>query len=188
MITVAVIGMGGRGRRLTREAKALGAKIVAVCDANIHLVREEFNNYDIPENMLFSSDDEFFKAGKLADLLIIATQDALHYKHAMAACECGYDCVLEKPISTDYARCEEICNKANEKGVKIFVCHSMRYMPFFEKVKEIVDSGKIGEIRLLIRPKTWDIGILLTHSSAESGQKLRTQRPRLSQSAVTIST
>ena len=149
MITFAIIGMGGRGRRLTREAVALGAKLVAVCDKNIHLVADEVSKYDVDKSMMFTDDDAFFKAGKLADLIIISTQDALHFKHSLLAIECGYDIMLEKPISTDYEKCAEIARQADLKGVKVFVCHSMRYMPFFEKVKEIVDSGAIGKINAI---------------------------------------
>jgi len=146
MVTFAIIGMGGRGRRLTREAAALGAKLVAVCDRNIALVKEEVDKYDLAPDMIFSDDEQFFARGKLADMLIIATQDELHHKHALKAIECGYEIALEKPISTDYDKCVEIASAAEKRGVKVHVCHSMRYMPFFEKIKELIDGGAVGTV------------------------------------------
>ncbi len=54
--------------------------------------------------------------------------------------------MLEKPVSINIAECEEIRNKAKEKGVYVVVCHVMRYSPFFKKMNQLVKSGKYGNI------------------------------------------
>ena len=64
----------------------------------------------------------------------------------MGALKLGYDLLLEKPIAITQAHCEEIAATALSLGRKILVCHVLRYSPFFLKMKEIIDSGAIGEL------------------------------------------
>ena len=60
--------------------------------------------------------------------------------------EAGYDLLLEKPIATSIEDCEEIYEASVRLGRKVIVCHVLRYTPFYSKLKEIVDSGVLGEI------------------------------------------
>ena len=101
------------------------------------------------ENSLVTWQDVFARE-KWADVVMICTPDSEHYGPAMAAIEQGYDILLEKPISPSPKECEEIAAAAKEKGVKIVVCHVMRYMPFFKSIKEVIDSGEIGKVRTVV--------------------------------------
>jgi len=64
----------------------------------------------------------------------------------MQALDCGYDILLEKPISPDPVECLKIEEKANTLGKKITVCHVLRYTNFFGSLKDIVDSGELGKV------------------------------------------
>jgi predicted dehydrogenase len=64
----------------------------------------------------------------------------------MAALDKGYHLLLEKPVSPDLHECYEIADKAREKGVQVLVCHVLRYSNMFRKLKEVVDSGVLGDI------------------------------------------
>ncbi len=148
MITVAILGMGARG---FTYAQAIGeiedVKITHVCEVNP--IKKEFvkQMFGIEENNYFISDDEFLGKGKLADILIIATMDQWHYKHAIKALDLGYDILLEKPIASTEEQCEEIVEKAKKLNRKVAVCHVLRYTPFYTKLKELVDSNIIGKVR-----------------------------------------
>jgi len=98
--------------------------------------------------MVFESWENVFdlSVGKLADAAFICTQDAHHYLPAIKALEMGYDIVLEKPISPDLEECHHIKRAARHAEKIVQVCHVLRFTPFWKKVKEIVDSGRIGEI------------------------------------------
>lgn len=99
-----------------------------------------------PNFQEFHDDAAILAAPKLADLMIIATQDAFHFEHGSAALRKGYDLLLEKPISTNLRDVLALEKLARELGRKVLVCHVLRYTPFYRRVKEIVRSGALGEI------------------------------------------
>lgn len=94
----------------------------------------------------YESAETLFAAGKLADVLIIATQDSQHFDHAMRGLESGYDLFLEKPAAESLARCEEIDRLARQLGRRIALGFVLRSTPFYSTVKHIVISGKLGRI------------------------------------------
>ncbi|MDR1939410.1 MAG: Gfo/Idh/MocA family oxidoreductase [Clostridiales bacterium] len=146
MITIAILGFGNRGSRYAYQlAHNKDAEIVAVCDKKRALLDGATASYG-SRVRTFESDEEFFAAGKLADALIIATQDRDHYKHALAALKAGYHLLLEKPVSPTYSECQEIAESAKEKGLSVVVCHVLRYAPFYHSIKQTIDAGLIGDI------------------------------------------
>ena len=149
MINIAVIGLGNRGSgymRWTRLLNSRKAKITALCDSDEYRLNSYGNKYKVEKNNRFQNEKDFFNAGKLADAIYICTMDNDHYRHAMAAIKCGYHIMLEKPVSTDIAECEEIRDKAKERGLHVVVRHVMRYSPFFKKMNQLVKSGKYGKV------------------------------------------
>ncbi|MFA5450032.1 MAG: Gfo/Idh/MocA family oxidoreductase [Clostridia bacterium] len=147
MIKVAVIGFGNRGRIYASQFdKNDRAEVVAVCEKKPRLLDAAKSRYNLKEGMAFASEDDFFAAGKLADALVVASQDRDHYGHAIKGLQNGYHLLLEKPVSPVLSECEEIAALAKEKNLKVVVCHVLRYSPFYNKIKEVIDSGAIGEV------------------------------------------
>lgn len=142
-----LIGGGNRGNTYVNIGRDLG-KFELVAVAEPIKERREYiaKNHNVPDSMCFESWEPLLALGKIADAAIIATMDRDHYAPAMAAIALGYDILLEKPVSPDVKECEQIEKAANEKGVKVLVCHVARYSPFFRAVKNIIDSGKLGRI------------------------------------------
>ncbi|HOJ12395.1 MAG TPA: Gfo/Idh/MocA family oxidoreductase [Clostridiales bacterium] len=141
-----IIGAGSRGRVYANYAKQYGAGIVAVADPNEERLKMFAERYSIPADGLYKSWEEALKGDKYADAVIISTPDKVHYGPAMAALEKGYHILLEKPMSPNEQECRDMVNKAEEKGLLLMVCHVLRYSPFFEKLKEVLESGRIGQI------------------------------------------
>ncbi len=94
----------------------------------------------------FTDDAAILAEPKLADVMIIGTQDAFHFAHASAAMRKGYDLLLEKPISTNLRDVLALEKLARDLGRKVQVCHVLRYTPFYRRVKDIVTSGVLGKI------------------------------------------
>ncbi len=149
MKTVAIIGAGQRGQDIYGEfIKNNGhlGKVVAVVEPNDFKREKMAIEHNILKENVFDNLDDFFSREKLADVVIIATLDRQHYEPVMKALDKGYNILLEKPMSVNKDECIDMVNKAEEKGLLLMVCHVLRYTNFFKKLKEIVESGEIGDI------------------------------------------
>ena len=151
-IKVVLIGAGLRGRAYTDIMKDSGFTVVGVADPNKSRRDSIKNIHNIPDDMCFENWDELFKQPKLADVAVIATQDKYHYEPAMKAIEKGYNILLEKPVAPTPEECADISMLAKEKGVKVLVCHVLRYTPFFKKIKAyIFQLQHVEDTTLILR-------------------------------------
>lgn len=147
MLTFAVLGFGARGKNYTGLIKMLQEdSVLAVCDPDTARLAIAKKHHNIPDEMLFTDEDAFFGKGRLADICIVSTQDAQHHDHAIKALNAGYDLLLEKPIATSEADVLDIYYTAKRLDKKIYVCHVLRYAPFFTYIKKEIDSGKYGRV------------------------------------------
>lgn len=148
-IRVALAGLGSRGKdAYAPTAKRFPEKmeIVAIADIDPAKVAEVAGEYGIPAEMCFSSAEEMIAHEKLADVMFISTQDRQHVGQAIPALRKGYHLLLEKPISPDLDECREIVRVARECDRKVIVCHVLRYTPMYSTLKDMIDSGIIGDI------------------------------------------
>ena len=147
-VTLAVIGGGGRGTGYARYAFKNPEKctVVGVAEPRDWYRQNLAEKFEIPETHVFSDWQDAAAAEKFADAVIIATQDAMHTGPAVAFAEKGYHILLEKPMAPTADECRDIARAASDAGVMLTVCHVMRYTAYTQKVKQIVDSGRLGEI------------------------------------------
>ncbi len=142
-----LIGAGNRGKTYTEIGKQIGEfEVIAVAEPIKNRREYVADFHGIPENMCFESWEPLLALGKIADAAIISTMDRDHYAPAMKAIELGYDLLLEKPVSPVPEECEQIAAAAKEKGVRVLVCHVLRYTPFFRALKKLISEGKIGKV------------------------------------------
>ncbi len=147
-LKVIVIGAGNRGGTYTNFMAQMPEKFEVVAVAEPRDSRRELiqQRHNIPDNMCFTDYKPLLALGKIADVALIATMDRQHFEPAMAAIDLGYDLLLEKPITPTPEECIALTNRANEKGVKVVICTVLRYTFLFDKLKEIIDSGRIGKV------------------------------------------
>jgi predicted dehydrogenase len=147
-LSIAILGCGSRGRTYAKIAASFGERYRLAAAADPVAVRREAVAALAPEAavQMFDSADSLFAAGKLADVLIIATQDSQHFEHAMAALEAGYDVLLEKPAAESLERCEAIDRRARQLGRRVALCFVLRYTPFYSTVKAVIESGRLGRV------------------------------------------
>ena len=149
IFTVAILGAGARGAgaygRLIHK-RSDEFKIVALCDVSKERLDTFGEEFGIGSSSLFTDEEEFFKK-KRADLVIIATQDLDHVRHAKRAILLGYDILLEKPISSDRQECRDLVNLAHEYNSRIIICYILRYAPIYARVKELIERGEIGKLQ-----------------------------------------
>ena len=146
--TVAIIGVGARGGdsygQLINKQKDK-FDIVSLCDMRQERLDRFGELFGVETNLRFLDEDAFF-AEKRADLLVIATQDADHIRHAKKAFALGYDILLEKPITDKQEECLELLDCQKKYGRKALVCHVLRYAPVFLKAQELIEKGEIGRL------------------------------------------
>lgn len=147
-IKIALIGAGNRGITYTNLGKGY-FDVVAVCDPDEKVRNFIKNTHSIKDEMCFESYDDFFKLGKVADAVIIATMDDLHLDPALKAIDLEYDMLLEKPVCPNVEDCVKIANAAKNKNVKILVCHVLRYTQFFSTIKNMINEGKVGDVQAI---------------------------------------
>lgn len=80
------------------------------------------------------------------DAVYVATPPAHHMDYALAVCEAGKPCLVEKPAGRSAAELQAMVDAFQAAGLPLFVSYYRRYLPKFRKVKEIIDSGKLGAI------------------------------------------
>lgn len=148
LLKVIVIGAGNRGTAYTDIMKEMPEKykVVAVAEPIESRRLDIQKKHQIPDELCFQDWKEFLKLGKIADVAIVSTMDKLHYEPAMEAISLKYDLLLEKPVSPDPKECLEIARHAKECGVKVVVCHVLRYSPLFMKIKDLLNQGALGDI------------------------------------------
>lgn len=149
-ISIAVIGAGARGRYAYSSYALMNkdeVEIVAVAEPNIERREQFVEEHNIKEENVFSSWEDMMKKERIADAIIIANNDEAHYEPTKLALERGYHILLEKPMSNkleDVIKLGELAKKYDDKV--FMICHVLRYTPFFEKLKEIIDSGSLGRL------------------------------------------
>ncbi|WP_434690974.1 Gfo/Idh/MocA family protein [Hungatella sp. SB206] len=149
MVTFAVCGCGIRGLEAYaayQKHHPEEMKLVAGADIRPERLKLLQTEYQVPESKCFSSSDELLDQPKLADVMIIATQDKQHAAEALRALEKGYHLLLEKPVSPDLQECIALQKKAHETNRAVIVCHVLRYTSFYKTIHDLICNGAIGKL------------------------------------------
>lgn len=149
IVRIAIAGVGSRGKNaygLELLNMKDRAKVVAVADIDPERLALAGDAHGVPKEMRFSSAEAMLAMPKLADAMLVCTQDRQHVPHAVEALKKGYDVMMEKPISPKLKDLQEITRVARENGRRVVVCHVLRYTPFFQTIKKTIDSGALGEV------------------------------------------
>ncbi|MBQ4516976.1 MAG: Gfo/Idh/MocA family oxidoreductase [Clostridia bacterium] len=144
-----ILGYGGRGSIYGDYAADLhpeALEIVAIADPNKKRQNFAAEKHKADNPKIYNDWKEIAAQPKMADFAVIATQDAMHLEQALAMIEKGYHLLLEKPMATTPEDCKKIVEAAEKKGVKIIVCHVLRFTKFWYTIKEILDRGEIGDV------------------------------------------
>ena len=147
-VSIALAGAGDRG--FTYASYALEhpdlATLVAVAEPREFHRKRIAELFSIPDENVFDSWEEMVVQPKMADCVIIATQDHMHTEPAVQFAEKGYSILLEKPMAPSASECTRIAEVVRNAGVIMGVCHVLRYTAYTRKLKELIVSGVVGDI------------------------------------------
>jgi predicted dehydrogenase len=144
---ICIVGYGYWGPKLVRNfmAAATGAT-VAVCDESpARLLRAR---QDFPGLLTFGSYEEVLLRAEI-DAVALATPVSTHFPLARRALEAGKHVLVEKPITHSLATARELIELADRKQRVLMVDHTFVYHPAVNKIKALVDSGDLGQLRYI---------------------------------------
>jgi predicted dehydrogenase len=147
-VTLAVVGAGNRGTEHAGWALAHPdrARVVAVAEPRAARRERLAAAHGVEPDAAFTCWQELAGRGRVADAVLVCTQDAMHAEPAIALARLGYHVLLEKPIATSEADCRAVVEAAEDAGVLFAVGHVLRYTPYTAAVRRLVDAGRLGEV------------------------------------------
>ncbi len=148
-ISLVIAGLGGRGHDIYSKyalEHTEDAEVVAIADPRPDRLKIAQKEWNLPEERCYTSAEDLFAQGQIADAAVIATQDQQHVAHAEAALKAGYHLLLEKPVAVDIEGCLAVLQMARQYKRHVVVCHVLRYTPFYNTIKRFIEDGKIGDV------------------------------------------
>jgi len=145
MIRAALIGYGYWGPNVARQMNA--SKLVdfaAICDRKPDRLAKARLLYG--EKVAYLEDHRAIMADASIAAVFLAVETSAHHAMAKEALLAGKHVYVEKPFTSSVAEAEDLKALAAERGLTIHVDHIMIYHPCIRKIKEIIDSGELGDI------------------------------------------
>lgn len=145
-IKIGFIGAWGwRGKLGAYATELENVEIVGAADPNRDSL-EKFDEY-YGGGKFLTDDYKNLIAREDINAVFIISPDYCHEEHAVEALKAGKHVFLEKPLGITIEECDNILKAAMKYNRKLFLGHNMRYFPSVLKMKEVIDSGVIGNIQ-----------------------------------------
>lgn len=144
-VKVGIIGLGRSGWNIhAKTLKAMGEhyRVAAVADADPKRLDEASKTFGC---RTFADTNDLIAADGV-DLLIVASPNIYHVDHAVAGMKAGKHVVCEKPMALSTAEADAVIEVSEQTGRVLAPFQNRRYEPHFLKVREIMDSGLLGDI------------------------------------------
>jgi predicted dehydrogenase len=160
---IGVVGLGYWGPNLARNFDRLpGAELRWICDQSQE-ARERWSA-SFPDARASGDLDELLEDPEL-DAVVVATPVPSHAALAVRALSAGKHCFVEKPLAQSVVEAEQVLAAARDAGRVLMVGHLLEYHPGVQKLKEIADSGELGDIHYLYSNRL-NLGVLRDNENA----------------------
>ncbi len=120
-------------------------KFVAVADADPTKLERFGNAHQIPLELRFSSWEDAIQHGR-ASTAFICLPDALHETAAIKTLQAGFHLMLEKPVASTLEGTLRVAKAARASERVVMLGYVLRFTPFFQTLREVVQSGQLGEV------------------------------------------
>jgi len=122
------------------------SQLVAVMRRNGALAKDYALRHNVPK---WYDDAQKLINDPDVDAVYIATPPAFHKEYTLKCAQAGKPVYVEKPMARNFEECMAMIEACENAGVPLFIAYYRRALDRFNKVKELIDSGKIGEVRLV---------------------------------------
>jgi predicted dehydrogenase len=160
-VRIGQAGLGAWGANLVRNVDEV-AELVWICDSSKERLETFARRY--PSARPTGNFGEILEDPTL-DAVVIATPVPTHYELARAALDAGKHVFVEKPPAMRAVEMEELVQLAEEKGLVLMPGHLLLYHPGIHKLKELVDSGDLGDV-LCVYGNRQNLGTIRTNENA----------------------
>ena len=145
MIQWGFIGCGSVTEKKSGPAfgKVDGSKVVAVMRRDADKAKDYAQRHGIGK--WYSDPDELINDPEVT-AVYVATPPDTHAQYAIAAMRAGKPVYVEKPMATTYEECQQMIAVSKETGVPCYVAYYRRSLPYFLRVKQLIEDGILGEI------------------------------------------
>lgn len=147
IIRIASIGLGARGVQLVKSWHNPRGRSVVVAVADISRNALAEIQKMISDPVYTTTDYRQLLGRKDIDAIAVTSPDHLHEEHAVAALEAGKHVFCEKPLAITTEGCDRILKAWKKSGKKLMVGFNLHYANSFRSMKDIADSGTIGQIK-----------------------------------------
>ena len=161
MTRIAQAGLGDWGKNLVRNFDDL-AEIAWLCDVDEHKRAVFAQRY--PSARVTADFDDLL-ADDSVEAVVVATPVPTHYELAKSALEAGKHVFVEKPPAMRGLEMEELCELAEEGDRVLMPGHLLLYHPGVQKLKQLVESGELGEV-LCVYGNRQNLGTIRRHENA----------------------
>ena len=147
-LRIGFVGVGMMGLSHVNSIRKLcgdRAEIAAVCDSNEANLKKAMEV--APNAKVFGNATELVAAP--LDAVVVSTPNFTHAGLALEILRAGKHLFLEKPCGITKQECRQILEASEKSDRVLMIGHEMRYSPFFQKIKELVDAGEIGTPRMV---------------------------------------
>jgi predicted dehydrogenase len=162
-VNIGVVGLGYWGPNLARNFDRLpGVELAWLCDESDERVARHSTAF--PAARTSTSIDELLDDREL-DAVALATPVPTHAGLAERALRADKHCFVEKPLAQSVEEAERVVQAARESGRVLMVGHLLEYHPGVEMLKQLIDSGELGEVRYLYSNRL-NLGVLRPDENA----------------------
>lgn len=145
MTGIAVIGAGNRARKYLQCLPG-DVEVRFLVEPDPLRLSIAAGLCGVPAPACFSSASELFAVPRDISAVIVAAPDRLHVPLSLMAVQRGLHVLVEKPVATSEEGYRSLLDASSKTGVQVGVCLEMRFHPFFRRIKQIVESGVLGQV------------------------------------------
>ena len=145
MVNIGLFGFGYWGPNMARNFSNIGGsqvkKIVDVNEKRLDLAKQLYRSTEV------STDPEFIFNDPDIDAVVIALPVSHHFEFGKRALETGKHALIEKPMTNSRDDALTLADLAQKNNRVLMVDHTFLYTGAVEKIKELITTGELGDIR-----------------------------------------
>ncbi|MFD1776907.1 Gfo/Idh/MocA family protein [Paenibacillus rhizophilus] len=141
-----IIGPGGIAREFAEAIQKYGGTLYAVGSRNLDKAQHFADQYGVTK--AYGDYDEMLQDPEI-DAVYVSTPHSNHYEYIIESLKQGKHVLAEKAITVNIGQLREIASLAEEKGLVVAEAMTIYHMPLYAKLREILDSGKIGPLKMV---------------------------------------